>query len=113
MRISYDERTDELHLTFREGAWSRLHSADGIAVYLDEEGRLMSLTVLAAAERVGDAALLTGDGVTVVRSPEPVIPESGGMSADGSPWLPGGGRVWVHGGRAGSDFADWAGGQRK
>lgn len=57
MRIIYDHEVDALSIIFREATVTTQELADGIAAEYDEQGRLVGLEILDAAQRFGDPSI--------------------------------------------------------
>lgn len=57
MKVSYDPRTDTLHITLREDGAVAESDEDkpGVILDYDDQGNLVSLEVLDASKRVTDA----------------------------------------------------------
>jgi uncharacterized protein YuzE len=57
MRIAYDPEVDALSITFRETTVTTQELAEGIAGEYDEQGRLVGLEILDAAQRFGEPSV--------------------------------------------------------
>lgn len=63
MRITCDKEVDALRIIFRETTVTSRELGDGIAIDLDEDGRLAGIEVLDAMSRFGDKDTLKKSGV--------------------------------------------------
>ena len=59
MKITYDKKVDALRIIFRETTVTTKELGEGIALDLDEEGRLAGIEILDVMQRFGDEDTLS------------------------------------------------------